>query len=221
MALDKGILRTVKVKQDESIIPFVSTFNPKDPEIFPDIINNLPILEKDEKMNDIISNYKFIKSRRQPNTLKRLLTKAKFTSTYEHTVKKCNRPNCSLCTHLLEGNYFTFNCGTRFKIHEDNFISCDVKNVICVMKCRGCGKEYIGETGKLLRKRVTVQNQHIRDPKTRMLKVSEHIENCANLLEQKYNIFPFYKMYTNSFTLRRSKEKLFIKSLQPKLNRAI
>ena len=50
MALDKDILRTVKVKQDESVIPFVSTFNPKDAEIFPVIINNLPILEKDEKM---------------------------------------------------------------------------------------------------------------------------------------------------------------------------
>ena len=49
MALDKDILRTVKVSQDESIIPFVSTFNPKDPEIFPVIINNLPILEKDEE----------------------------------------------------------------------------------------------------------------------------------------------------------------------------
>ena len=74
------------------------------------------------------------------------------------------------------------------------------------MKCRGCGKEYIGETGNFLRKRVTVHNLPIHDPKTRMLKVSEHIDNCANLLEPKY-IFPFYKMYTDSVTLRRSKEK--------------
>ena len=68
---------------------------------------------------------------------------------------------------------------------------------------------------------ITVHNQHIRDLKTRMLNVSEHIDYCANLLEPKYNIFPFYKMYTDSVTLRRSKEKLFINSLQPKLNRAI
>ena len=77
-------------------------------------------------MKGIISKYKFIKSKRQPYNLKRLLTKAKFTSNYEHTVKKkCNRPNCGLCIYLLEGNYFIFNCGTRFKIHED--MSCDVK----------------------------------------------------------------------------------------------
>ena len=123
MALDKDILRTVKVKQDESIIPFVSTFNVKDPEIFPVIFNNLPIVEKDEKMKGIISKYKFIKNKRQHYNLKRSLTKAKFNSNYEHPEKRCNRPNCVLCIHLLEGNYFTFNCGTRFKIHED--MSCN------------------------------------------------------------------------------------------------
>ena len=68
------------------------------------------------------------------------------------------------------------------------------KNVIYVMKCRSCEEEYIGETGNFLRKRVTVHNQHIRDPKTR---VSEQFNSCANLLEPKYNIFPFYKMYTD------------------------
>ena len=47
-------------------------------------------------------------------------------------------------------------------------MSCDVKNVIYVMKCRGFGKEDIGETGNFLRKRVTIHNQQIRDP--RMLK---------------------------------------------------
>ena len=61
------------------------------------------------------------------------------------------------------------------------------KHVIYVMTCRGYGEEYISETETFLRKRVTVHNQHIRDPKTRMLKVSD---NCANMLEPKYTISP-------------------------------
>ena len=85
--------------------------------------------------------------------------------------------------------------------------------------CGGCGEEYIGETGNLLRQRVTIHNQQIRDPKTRMLKVSEHIANCAHNLNPKYKIFPFYKMYSESTTLRRAKEKFFINTLKPKLNR--
>ena len=99
-------------------------------------------------------------------------------------------------------------------------MSCNVSNVIYAMKCRGCGEEYIGETGGLLRRRVTVHNQQIRDPRTRMLKVSEHIDICANTLTPKYHIFPFYKMYSESTSLRRTKERYFINTLKPKLNRA-
>ena len=99
-------------------------------------------------------------------------------------------------------------------------MSCDVKNMIYVMKCRGCGDEYIGETGNYLRKRVTVHNQQIRDPRTRMLQVSAHIDTRANNIFPTYYIFPFYKMYSESTTLRRAKEKFFINSLKPKLNRA-
>lgn len=132
------------------------------------IIENKPILQEDEKMRKILSQFKFIKSKRQPYNLKRILTKAKFSSNQNHEVKKCNRPNCGLCIHLLEGSSITFNCGNNFKVHEN--MSCDVKNVIYAMKCRGCGEEYIGETGNFLRKRVTVHNQQIRDPRRRMLK---------------------------------------------------
>ena len=90
-------------------------------------------------------------------------------------------------------------------------MSCDVKNVIYVMKCRGCGEEYIGETGNLLRQRVLIDNQQIRDPSTRMLKVRENISYCANAMTPKYDIFfPFYKMYSDSTTLRRAKKTLFI-----------
>ena len=58
------------------------------------------------------------------------------------------------------------------------------------MKCSGCEKELIGETGNFLRKRVTVHNQQIRGSKTRKLKVSEHKDNCAKKnVSQMYN-FP-------------------------------
>lgn len=197
---------------------YVSTHDPKDPELFRVIIENVPILREDDKMRNILSKFKIIKSKQQPYSLKRLLTRAKFMSHNNAEVKKCNRPNCGLCIHLLEGSSSTFNCGTNFKIHEH--MSCDVKNVVYVMKCRGCGDEHIGETGNLLRQRVMYHNQQIRDPRTRMLKVTEPIANCANTVIPKYKIFPFYKMYSDSTKLRRAKEKLFINMLKPKLNKS-
>ena len=64
-----------------------------------------------------------------------------------------------------------------------------------------------------------IHNQQICDPSTRMLKVNKHIANCANAMTLKYDIFPFYKLYSESTTLRGAKEMLFINILKPKLNR--
>ncbi len=86
------------------------------------------------------------------------------------------------------------------------------------MRCNGCNKEYIGETGDFLRKRVTVHNQQIRDPATRMLKVSEHIDLCAGSKTPKYHIFPFYKMMVEEPIARKLKEMHFIRTLKPHLN---
>ena len=137
MSLDKNVLRTVTVKGKENIVPYVSPFNPRDPEMFRVIMDNMPILQANEKMRNILSNYKIKKSKRQPYNLKRLLTKAKFTSNDTCEVRKCTRPNCGLCIHLVEGNSFKFNCGINFKVYEN--VTCEVKNVIYKMKCRGCG----------------------------------------------------------------------------------
>ena len=54
----------------------------------------------------------------------------------------------------------------------------------------------------LLRQRVTIHNQQICDPSTRMLKVSEHIANCGNALTLKYDISLFFKMHSESATLQ-------------------
>ena len=49
--------------------------------------------------------------------------------------------NCSLCIRPTEGNSITFKCGNNFSIHGN--MSCDVKSIIYVIKCRGCGEVYI------------------------------------------------------------------------------
>ena len=85
-------------------------------------------------------------------------------------------------------------------------MTCESKNVIYVMKYIGCGNKYIGETGNFLRERVTVHNQQIRNPKTRMLYVSEHMCNYARQFNPKYYMFPFYKMYFDNASLRPAKE---------------
>ena len=71
-------------------------------------------------------------------------------------------------------------------------MSCDVKNVIYVIKCN---ELYIGQTGDKLCTRRTIHAQQIRDPSTRQIPLSEHIDNCSRSIP-KFQMFPFFKMHT-------------------------
>ena len=92
-------------------------------------------------------------------------------------------------------------------------MSCDVKNVVYVITCRGCNENYIGETVNL-RHRTTVDNQQIRVPSTRMIPLSAHIDNCSDK-DPKYYIFPFYKVKTMDAAVRKMKESYFITFSSP------
>ena len=48
----------VRDNKDENLIPFVSIFNPKNPEMFNTIRQNLPILHEDETMKEISDHKK-------------------------------------------------------------------------------------------------------------------------------------------------------------------
>ena len=144
---------------------------------------------EDETMKEIMQNYPIIKSKRQPWNLKKLLTRAKFEQTQESPkITKCNRPNCGVCEYLMTDNEFLFKCGKTFKVKTS--MSCDAKNLIYVIKCKGCDEEYIGETGDTLRHRLTVHRQRIRDARVRMLYVSSHIANCARFQPVKLTTLP-------------------------------
>jgi len=58
-------------------------------------------------------------------------------------------------------------------------MNCTSTNLIYIITCAGCGHNYKGEMGDVLRNRVTVHKQQIRDPHTRMLGVSKHIDECT------------------------------------------
>ena len=211
-------LLNVNLKSEEDILPYISTHNPRNPEVYSIINQHLPLLYADPKMKEVLKTTTFIKSKRQLPSLKRLLTKANFSSITsshkENRVFKCNRPNCSLCQHLLEQNYFDFN-GKIFYVNAT--MSCDVKNVLYVIRCLGCKEYYIGQTGGKLRDRRTVHAQQIRDPATRKIPVSAHLNNCSQT-DPKFIMFPFFKLKTENSSARLAKEHYFIRCFKPFLN---
>ena len=218
-SIGKDKLRQQKQHSEEKeVIPFISTFNPKNPDVFTLIQENIPLLKTDERMNKIIHRSKFIKSKRQSKNLKKILTKARFGDEYFETptVKKCGRSNCGTCEHIQEKSTFEFKNNMKFTVKYN--MDCSCKSVIYVMTCNGCNEFYIGQTSDF-RKRVTVHKQQIRQAEYQQIPLSGHIRNCAKNKSPMFYIFPLYYFFHKSTESERTiKEKRFIEIFNPKLN---
>ena len=196
-------------------IPFVITHNPRNHNIVNTTKNCFPVLQQSRNLKEIIQQKDIIYCRKQPPNLKKLLTKAKFTSEKEiSTVSKCQDLRCGTCDFLQTGTSTTFKNGITFNVHSN--MNCKTKNVIYCMTCDGCGENYIGQTGNKVSDRVRVHKQQIRDPSVRNTACSEHFDVCGR---GQFKIFPFYKVKEESEQLRRAKEQYFISKFKPKLNR--
>ena len=77
--IDDSIARSDLLKQNEStnkgnnLIPYVTTFNPNYPEIYPQIRQNKSILLRDDRMKTIYKQKFVLKSKRQPPNLKKFI----------------------------------------------------------------------------------------------------------------------------------------------------
>ena len=219
-AIPRYELRQEKVRAElPEVIPYVSTFNPKHPEIYSLIHNNMSVLNNDQRMNRVITENKFIKSKRQSKNLKKLLTRAKYVEHTENnipSVKKCGRPNCGTYPYLQEKDVFRFKNGMLFTIRSN--ITCSNKCVIYVITCSGCQENYIGQTSDL-RKRVTVHRQQIRQSEYSMIPLSGHIRTCAINKNPIFFICPIYRFFKETTENERIiKEKRFINIFKPMLN---
>ena len=88
-------------------------------------------------------------------------------------------------------------------------------NLIYLIICSGCQKDYIGQTGRMPKERLTVFTQHIRQPKYQMIKVEGHLRTCG---QSNFHILPFFQVIKDSKLLRESYESHFIRQFKPQLN---
>ena len=70
---------------------------------------------------------------------------------------------------------------------------------------------YIGETSDVLRNRMTLHRQHIREEKYQILNVSKHISKCslAKGIKPEFRITPFHKMSTDNDNDRKKQREIF------------
>ena len=170
-----------------------------------------------------LNKTKLIPSKRQPVNLKRILTRAKFSSqvTVDDTPKvtKCRDERCKTCEQLVVCSQIEINKQSRLLFNIKNEMNCSVRDFIYIISCNGCNEKYIGESGDTLRHRTNLHRNQISLPQYRKLFVSKHIWECARTKTPMFNICPFFKLHNQDESYRKEKENYFITKYKPKLNR--
>ena len=152
---------------------------------------------------------------RRSNNLSNILVSAKLHK--PSTAANANRGsfrcgnNCLTCNYINDGltNYtFTSAGETRFINHH---IDCNSKNVIYMIQCNHCHKQYIGETKRRLKDRF---NEHRRpvDKQTDSSKptpVSEHFL-CNNHSATDMQLIPLELVKSNRDSVRKAREAYLI-----------
>ena len=123
LQIPRSSLLTVKEETGKPIIPFISIHNPKNRGMFGLLKSNFTILKQDEKMNKIITETKFIKCKRQPPNLKRIITRSEFKEETTAYVKKCGESRSGLCDYIVGGNSINLNnkfflCKRKYGLHS-------------------------------------------------------------------------------------------------------
>ena len=136
-------LRTPKTISNDNSLPFITTYNPINPNVYEMIDKSVEYLKRNKE--DGFENLRVIKSKRQTPNLKKILTKAEF-SQKQVGVFKCPGKRCECCASLLLGNSYTFkNVDKTFNLKAH--FSCDSSNLLYIVTCPTYGKEYTGKTG--------------------------------------------------------------------------
>ena len=90
---------------------------------------------------------------RNAKTLKDHLARSKLKTTYQKPgVTICGRKNCAICHILHQGDTFeSSNTGKQYKINFS--FNCNSRNVIYLLTCKICEKQYVGSTVTTFRSR--------------------------------------------------------------------
>ena len=102
LAILQEQLRSEKLKKKDNILPFISTYNPNNPNVFPKTREIYGNLQTSKTLGKLFAKHKLVYCKRQPSSLKRLLCSSNFPSnkpTFKTT--KCGK-SCYCCDYIIE-----------------------------------------------------------------------------------------------------------------------
>src|SRR6218665_3786977 len=122
---------------------------------------------------------------------------------------KCNSPRCQTCEHLTVTKHFSSTYTRRSYIIKDT-LNCKNHNVIYLITCRKCNKQYVGETSRQLAQRLSDHRSNIKLRRDTL--IAAHFNDEAHTI-QHLSITPIEQLKTNKHFTRLQRELYWIHQL--------
>ena len=171
----------VRLPQNQpSRVPLVLTYNPALRSISSITQTHFKILSSSPRCSNVFQTTPIVAFRRTDN-LSDILVRSKLRTDKQTNVTKgsfrCGK-NCITCRYITEGRTnYTFSATWEMRTIHDH-IDCNSKNLIYMIHCLRCHKQYIGETKRRLKDRF---NEH-RRPVDRPTPSSTHTADSDHFL---------------------------------------
>lgn len=169
---------------------------------YKNIINNNPKLNGFKKL----TAYK-----NSPN-LKQLLVRGKLPPRYEGAHTSCKGPRCHTCSMTQQGSTFTSTITNKTYKHIHN-TDCSSKNIIYLITCNKCKKQYVGETGRELRLRMTDHRHYV--TKKVNTPIGQHFNSPNHSVgDIKVTVIDSLEQTDGTLRMRQTRENAWIRKLQ-------
>ena len=194
-------------------VPLVVTYHPNLPNLTALTKNNLPVLHASSLLKKAIPEWPLIAYRR-PKNLRDLLVKAELKPAGLQPAggsSPCGTRRCLTCSHIQTG--ITFRSATTnqaFNVRAT--ATCKTRNVIYLIDCRKCRKQYVGETQNPLHIRLNGHRNDIAHKRTEK-PVASHFNSPGHSLDD-LRIAVLEVMRSFDESLRRRRESYWIKQLR-------
>ena len=120
-------------------------------------------------------------------------------------MKKCNK--CGACPFVKEGRTVESR-STNFKVDIKKTVDCTTQNVIYLLGCRKCSKQYIGETERTMKERFLEHKNYV-NSNNQSKSTGAHFNEKGHAVSD-MEITIIEKVYNQDPRYRKQREKFYI-----------
>ena len=145
-----------KSAEVSTILPFVLTYHPDLPKVRDIVDKNWSIIESSDELKDIYQS-KPVMAFRHPKSLRDFLVRARLKPNSDDDnqtgeCRPCGRKRCQCCKMITSAGTVKSSSGATVRLRQNT--DCTTENVVYLISCSSCNKQYVGETKGPLNKRM-------------------------------------------------------------------